>query len=119
MKIYSLKKLMSALLYVLIAIAAIIAQLMKGFHFELTGLTVLILFFAYSDFRKSFSKETVKTERDERNQLVSQRSNATSFKIVMNFTIGLQILFVIFYGIYKNPILLPVILAGGRLRVLF
>ena len=117
MKIYSYKNLRSALLYFVVASAAIIVQLLKGFSFELTGLAVLILYFSYSDFSISVSKEAAKQdlieERDERTKMVVQRSNAAAFKIVMFFSIGLEILLIILYGIFKEPLLLPAILTSS------
>ena len=117
MKIYSYKNLRSALLYFVVASAAIIVQLLKGFSIELTGLAVLILYFSYSDFSKSVSKEAAKQdlieERDERTKMVVQRSNAAAFKIVMFFSIGLEILLIILYGIFKEPLLLPAILTAS------
>ena len=49
-------------------------------------------------------------ELDERNELISQRSNAMAFAVVQNVSIGLEILLVILYGAFREPILLSVIL---------
>ena len=117
MKIYSKKKLISALLFVMIALAGIVVQFMKGFSLELSILAPLLLLFAYRDFRRSFSKEAVKKEfieqKDERNQLVNQRSNAFAFKIVLIFAASLELVLVILYGIYQENMLIPAILTLG------
>ena len=115
MKIYSYKRLRSALLCVGITLAAIIVQFLKGFSIELTGFSVVLFLIALRDFSKSFSKEALKKdlieERDERNQIVAHRGDATAFKIVLNTSIVLEILLIVLYGFFKEVMLLPAILA--------
>lgn len=114
MKNYRQKKRLSASVYLAIVFVAIIIQYIKGFRFELTALAVLILIFSFRDFRKSFSTELLRKglveELDERNELISQRSNAMAFTVVQNVSIGLEILLIILYGAFREPILLSVIL---------
>ena len=114
MKIYSYKRLWSALLCFVIALAAIIVQFLKGFSIDLASLAVVILLIAFRDLSKSISKESVKKdlieERDERNEMVAQRSDATAFKIVLNSSIVFEVLLIILYGFFKEPVLLPAIL---------
>lgn len=115
MKIYSYKRLCSALLCVGITLAAIIVQFLKGFSIDLTGFSVVLFLIALRDFGKSFSKEAFKKdlieERDERNQIVAHRGDATAFKIVLNTSIVLEILLIVLYGFFKEAMLLPAILA--------
>lgn len=115
MKIYSYKRLCSALLCVGITLAAIIVQFLKGFSIELTGFSGVLFLIALRDFGKSFSKEALKKdlieERDERNQIVAHRGDATAFKIVLNTSIVLEILLIVLYGFFKEAMLLPAILA--------
>ena len=113
MKIYSYKRLRSALFFFIIALGAIIVQFLKGFNVELTALTVVILVIAFRDLTKSVSKQAAKNDlieqSDERNEVVAQRSEAAAFKIVLNTSIALEILLVILYGVTKNMVLLPAI----------
>lgn len=113
MKIYSYKRLRSALLCFVIALGAIIVQFLKGFSRELTALTVVLFVIALRDLNKSTSKQAAKNDlieqRDERNEMVAQRSDATAFKIVLNTSIALEILLVILYGVTKHAVLLPAI----------
>ena len=113
MKIYSYKRLRSALFFFIIALGAIIVQFLKGFNVELTALTVVILVIAFRDLTKSVSKQAAKNDlieqSDERNEVVAQRSEAAAFKIVLNTSIALDILLVILYGVTKNMVLLPAI----------
>lgn len=115
MKIYSYKRLCSALLCLGITLAAIIAQFLKGFSIELTGFSVVLFLIAFRDLGKSLSKEALKKdvieERDERNQIVVHRSDATAFKIVLNSSIVMEILLIVLYGVLKEAMLLPAILA--------
>jgi len=112
-KIYSYKRLRSALFFFIIALGAIIVQFLKGFNVELTALTVVILVIAFRDLTKSVSKQAAKNDlieqSDERNEVVAQRSEAAAFKIVLNTSIALEILLVILYGVTKNMVLLPAI----------
>lgn len=114
MKIYSYKRLCSALLCIGITLAAIIVQFIKGFSIELSGFAVVLFFIAFRDFGKSFSKEVLKKdlieERDERNQIVAYRSGATAFKIVLNTSIIFEILLIVLYGFFNEAMLLPAIL---------
>ncbi len=114
MKVYSNKRLWSAISCLILAFAAIVVQLLKGFGLDLTAIAMLLFLIAYNDLRKSISKETAKKDlieaRDERNEMVSQRSDATAFKIVLYSSIGLEILLSILYGIFKEAILIPAIL---------
>ena len=110
MKIYSYKRLRSALLCFAIALGAIIVQFLKGFSVELTALTLVLLVIAFRDLSKSVSKQVAKNDlTDERNEIVAQRSDATAFKIVLNTSIALEILLVILYGVTKAALLLPAI----------
>lgn len=114
MEIYSYKRLWSALSCFAIALAALIVQFLKGFSIELTIFTVVILLIAIRDLNKSLSKEAIKKdfieEQDKRNQLVAHRSGATAFKIVLNTSIGFEILLIVLYGVLKADVLLPAIL---------
>lgn len=113
MKIYSYKRLGSALLCVGITIVAIIVQFLKGFSIELTGLSIILFFIALRDFGKSFSKESLKKDLietlDERNQIIADRGDATAFKIVLNTVIALEIILIVLYGFLKEAMLLPTI----------
>lgn len=115
MKIYSYKRLCSALLCFGITLAAIIVQFLKGFSIELTVFSVLLFLISFRDFGKSLSKDELKKdlieERDERNQIVAHRSGATAFKIVLNTSIVMEILIIVLYGVLKEAMLLPAILA--------
>lgn len=115
MKIYSYKRLYSALLCVGITVAATIVQFLKGFSIELTGFSLVLFLIAFRDFGKSFSKEAFKKdlieERDERNQAVAHRGDATAFKIVLNTSIVLELILIVLYGFFKETMLLPAIVA--------
>lgn len=119
MKIYSRKKLIRGLVFLIIAILAITSQFMEGFDLKLSILSPLLLIFAYRDMRKSFSKEAVMKgiieEKDERNQLITNRTNAIAFKIVLIFAMSLELVLIILYGIYKEDMFIPAILTLGTI----
>lgn len=112
MKIYSKKKFIYSLLGIVISIAGVFALITKGFDLKLSILLVILLPISLSGLRKSTSKVAVLKEKfeemDERNQLVSQRSKAISFKVIQYFVIGLEILFILLYSFYKAEVMLAI-----------
>ena len=114
MKIYNKKKFIYSLLGIVLSIAGVFVLITRGFDFKLVTLLVILLPTSLSSLFKSTSKEEVVKEKieemDERNHLVEQSSKAISFKIIQYFVIGLEVLFIILYGIYKVEVMLVIVI---------
>ena len=114
MKIYNKKKFIYSLLGIVLSIAGVFVLITRGFDFKLVTLLVILLPTSLSSLFKSTSKEEVVKEKieemDERNHLVEQSSRAISFKIIQYFVIGLEVLFIILYGIYKVEVMLVIVI---------
>jgi len=117
MKIYDKKKFISSLFWMVLLIVILISLITKGFNLKKAILLVISFPIYLSDLRKSFSKVALAKEKieemDERNQLVDQLSKAVSFTVIRFFVMGLQFLFLILFGLYKNETLLLIVVVLG------
>lgn len=114
MKIYSKRKFIYGVIGLMIAISGIAVLIIKGFNLKLLILIPLILIISLSEIRNSLSKALVYKSniegRDERNQLISNKSSAVAFRIVQYSIFSLKVLFIILFAIFREPALVWIVL---------
>lgn len=114
MKIYSKRKFIYGVIGLMIAISGIAVLIIKGFNLKLLILIPLILIISLFEVRNSLSKALVYKSniegRDERNQLISNKSSAVAFRIVQYSIFSLKVLFIILFAIFREPALVWIVL---------
>lgn len=114
LKIYNKQKFFTGIIGIFFVLIALISLLIKGYDLKFSILAILIFLISVSSIRRSISKQlTIQDkieELDERNQEIKLKSNAISFKIIQYTVIFLEILFIIFYAIFKAEMLIWIIL---------
>ncbi|USB31696.1 DUF2178 domain-containing protein [Paenibacillus sp. YPG26] len=121
MKIYSKRKFIIGGILLLIAIIGIASLIIKGFNLKLLILIPIILMISIFELRNSLSRSFVYRsnieELDERNQLVSDKSSALSFRIVQYTIFLLKVLFIILFAIFREPTFVWIVLTLSLLII--
>lgn len=122
MKIYSKRKFIFGGILITIAMLGIASLILKGFNLKLLILIPILLIISLFELRNSLSKSLMYKsnieELDERNQLVSNKSSALSFRIVQYSIFSLKVLFIILFAIFKEPTLVWIVLTLSLLIII-
>ena len=122
MKIYSKRRFIFGSILFTIAILGIASLILKGFNLKLLILIPIILLISLFELRNSLSKSLIYKLNieglDERNQLISNKSSALSFRIVQYSIFLLKVLFIILFAIFREPTLVWIALTLSLLIII-